>query len=356
MVTFRAAWVAAALLLAVVFSVSAAPVRVAVAGVEPFVISTDGIWSGLSVDIWQKVAAMNNWDYEFVGYPDEVSAVKAVSKGEVDVVVAEVPISSEALEYVEFSQPYFRAGLQIMIDGSRPHSFRRLLEDLDAWGHLKIFWGVGAIVLILTIVVTLFERRHNPDFPKTWADGFAEAFYYVISLALTGKSTYKGFPGVLGRLMLVVWMLFGIITVAFLTSSITTAMTVEKIQSRIAGPQDLPGHPIGAVKNGKAVAYLGRHHIDATLYPTLEAAVEGLLRGEVRAVVGSAPLLQYYDASHPKLPVTEVGPVFSPYNYGFALPPGSALRQPLNAALLRMQESGVLFELGQKYFGSVYQP
>jgi polar amino acid transport system substrate-binding protein len=84
--------------------------------------------------------------------------------------------------------------------------------------------------------------------------------------------------------------------------------------------------------------------------------VDGLQAGKVRAVVASAPLLQYFDATHPKLPITEVGPVFAPYNYGFALAPGSALRQPLNAALLRLQESGVMFDLGQKYFGAAYQP
>lgn len=355
MVILRAVWAVLACLL-LILPATAAPLRVAVAGVEPFVVSEDGIWSGLSVDIWQKVAALNNWEYQFISYPDELTAVKAVHNGEADIVVAEIPISSETLQYVEFSQPYFRAGLQIMVDGSRPHTFRRLLQDLDAWGHLRIFWGIAGIVIVLTVLVTLFERRHNPDFPKKWADGFAEAFYYVISLALTGKSVYKGFAGFLGRMMLVVWMLFGIITVAFITSSITTAMTVEKIQAHINGPQDLPGRKIGAVKNGKAIDYLGRHHIDATLYPNLEGAVEGLLRGEVAAVVGSAPLLQYFDANHPKLPITEVGPVFSPYNYGFALAQGSPLRQPLNAALLRMQESGVLYEIGQKYFGTIYQP
>lgn len=355
MVTIRAGWIALACLL-LILPATAAPLRVAVAGVEPFVISEDGVWRGLSVDIWQKVAALNNWEYQFVSYPDETAAVQAVHRGEADIVVAEIPISSDTVQYVEFSQPYFRAGLQIMVDDARPHTLRRLMEDLDAWGHLKIFWGIAGIVVVLTVLVTLFERRHNPEFPKKWADGFAEAFYYVISLGLTGKSVYKGFPGFLGRMMLVVWMLFGIVSVAFVTSSITTAMTVEKLRSHINGPQDLPGHRIGAVKNGKAIDYLSRHHLDTRTYPTIEAAVEGLLRGEVHAVVGSAPLLQYYDANHQQLSITEVGPVFSPYNYGFALAQGSPLRQPLNAALLRLQESGVLHEIGQKYFGTIYQP
>jgi len=62
MVTRRAGWMAGALAcLALILPATAAPLRVAVAGVEPFVISEDGVWGGLSVDIWQKVAALNDW-------------------------------------------------------------------------------------------------------------------------------------------------------------------------------------------------------------------------------------------------------------------------------------------------------
>jgi len=330
-------------------------IRVAVAGDAPFVISQNGVWSGLSVDIWQKVAALNEWEYEFTGYPDETSAVKALLAGSADIVVAEVPITSEILQYVEFSQPYFRSGLQVMVTSARPHTLKRLFQDLNSFGHLTILWWLVGLVVVLTALVTLFERRHNPDFPKAWHDGVAEAFYFVISL-LVGKSSYKGFPGVLGRLMLVFWMLVGLLTVMYLTSSITAVMTMEKMQSAIAGPQDLPGKLVGAVKNGKAVSYLSRNRIETNLYPKLEDAVGALVNGDVRAVVGAAPILQYYDANHPELPITEVGHVFSPYNYGFALPMGSKLRQPLNSALLRLQESGTIFDLAQKYFGTVYQP
>ena len=102
--------------------------------------------------------------------------------------------------------------------------------------------------------------------------------------------------------------------------------------------------------------YLSRHGIETNVYPSLEEAVKALVKGEVRAVVGAAPILQYYDANHPELPITEVGPIFAPYNYGFALQTGSPLRLPLNAALLKLQESSILLDLGHKYFGAVYQP
>ncbi len=243
-----------------------------------------------------------------------------------------------------------------MITDARPHTLGRLWEDLSTWEHLKMFWLLAGIVVVMTIGVTLFERRHNPDFPKTWHDGLAEAFYYVITLTLTGKSTYKGFPGVLGRLMLVAWTIFGVITVIYLTSTVTAAMTAEKLQSQIVGPQSLPGKLVGVVKETKALTYLSHHNIEANIYQSLEEAVKALVRGDVRAVVDAAPILQYYDANHPQVPITEVGPVFAPYNYGFALQTGSALRGPLNSSLLRLQEDGELLDLGRKYFGAVYQP
>lgn len=331
-------------------------IRVAVAGGTPFITSQDGIWTGLSMDIWEKVTEITGWKYTITSYPDALTALEAVSMNAADVVVSDIPITSEGLKFVEFSQPYFRSGLQIMISDARPHTMARLWEDLSTWEHLQVFWILVVVVILSTVAVTLFERKHNPDFPKTWHDGLAEAFYYVITLTLTGKSTYKGFPGVLGRLMLVAWTIFGVITVIYLTSAVTSAMTAEKLQSQIVGPQSLPGKLVGVVKETKALEYLSHHNIETNIYPTLEDAVKALLKGDVRAVVDAAPVLQYFDANHPELAITEVGPVFAPYNYGFALQTGSPLRQPLNSALLQLQEKGILLEVGRTYFGTVYQP
>lgn len=333
-----------------------APLRVGVIESPPFVISENGLWTGYSIDIWQKVAELNTWEYKTVAYPDPAAVMSALGRGEVDIIAADVPITSDGIQQADFSQPYFLSGLQIMVTSARPHSFSRVMENLRDWEHLPILWAVIGAVAVLTVIVTLFERVHNPEFPKTWHDGLAEAFYYVISLALTGKSAYKGFPGVLGRLMLVVWMILGVVTVVFLTSSVTTTLANEKNKSKIAGPQDLQDKKVGVVKESRAMNYLVRHGINRIVYPTLGDAVNALLKEDVQAIVGAAPLLQYYDNSHPQLPITEVGEVFSRYTYGFAMQRNSPLRQPLDNALLQLQEDGALREIGQKYFGQVFVP
>ncbi len=333
----------------------AEPLRVGLAGEEPFVIKGPP-FSGVAVDVWEKIAALNSWTFTYTAFPTLDDGIRAVNAGKVDVLAGNVGITRDRLALVEFSQPYFRSGFQIMISEARPHSVARLGTDLLDILHLEIFWYVVAAVVVFTVLVYFFERRHNPDFPQTTGAGMAEAFYYVVTLALTGKSAYKGFPGVLGRLVMVAWILLGIITVAYLTSSITSSMTLEKIGNRISGPEDLPGKTVAVVTGSTAEHYLRDKGI--TTYPAadLASAVDAMLGQKAAAIVDDAPVLQSYDFSHPRLPITEVGPVFAPQNYGFALAIGSPLRLPLNQALLDLGESRTLAGIFHAYFGSVYQP
>lgn len=332
-------------------------IRAALSGSSPFLSqNSGGEWEGLTIDIFNDVATQNGWSVTYKPYPSREAALKALEDNEADILVGDVSIVSALTESVEFSQPYFRSGLQIMVTDARPHTIARLWEDLDDWGHLDVFWIMIGIILVLTVLVAIFERAHNPDFPEKWRDGLAESFYYVVSLTL-GKQGYKGFGGWLGRLVLVVWTIAGVIVVAYVTSSITSVMTVEKLRARINGPADLPGHTVGAVTDTTAVEYLQRHGITYRLYPDLPTAVKALVAGnDIRAIVGSAPVLQFYDNSNQSIPITEVGPIFAPFNYGFALPLGSDLRLPLNATLLDLQESGAILDLAHRYFGPVYTP
>lgn len=334
---------------------SAEPLRVGLAGEEPFIV-TGPPFSGVAVDVWEKIAAANSWQFSYTMFASADEGLEAVASGKVDVLAGNLGITKDRLSKVEFTQPFFRSGLQIMVSEARPHSVSRLGEDLLEILRTEIFWYVAGAVVLLTIFVFLFERRHNPEFPKSQREGFAEAFYYVISLALTGKSTYKGFPGVLGRLVMVAWMILGIITVAYVTSSITSSMTLEKLGNRIAGPQDLPGKTIAVVQGSTAEDYLRQKGITLLSAKTLSEAVSAMMRRSANAVVDDSPVLQSYDFRHPELPITEVGPVFAPQNYGFAVPIGSPLRLPLNRSLVELGESKALSEIFHNYFGSVYQP
>jgi ABC-type amino acid transport substrate-binding protein len=336
-------------------SPSPAPLRVAVAGSPPFVMTAkNGQLEGFSIELWQSVAASNGWPAgSFQRFETMDAAIDALADGRCDIVVGDTSITSEREKRVEFSQPFYRAGLQIMVNEEHGH-LAKVFARLCAPEHLRVLGGVFLGVILATFVVAAFERRHNPDFPQTRGAGLAESFYYVMGLVL-GKSSYKGFSGVLGRLVLVGWMVASLFVVVYVQSIFSASMTADLLQGHIHGPEDLPSKSIGLVTGSQSETYARLHNLDYSAFPTLDAAVDDLLKHKVQCVVGDAPVVQYFDFMNPRLPVREVGPVFDPVNYGFAVPQSSPLREPINLQLLLLFEAGYFDKLGAKYFGMSYQ-
>lgn len=308
------------------------------------------------MEILEQVAAENKWTYDTVVFPDIESGLKAVCDGSIDILAGDIPVTHSGFFSVEFSHPYFHSGLQILVPEKTASSSLSFFTDLLDLVHLKMFWGILTVVLVLTLFVYWFERKHNPDFPKGRKDGLAEAFYYVVTLALTGKSAYKGFPGVLGRLVMIVWIILGIVVVAYVTSSITSAMTIEKLKGKIHGPGDLRDKCVAVVENSAAQGYMRENGIYQQPFPSLDEAVQFMLTGGADAVVDGAPQVQTIDFKQPNIPVKVAGPIFSRCTYGFAFPIGSPLRLPFNRALTALNENGSIERIFISYFGPDNQP
>jgi len=320
---------------------------------DPFVMKKDGVYEGYCIDLWQALAADLALKFQYVPYDNFAELMQATEKGDVDVNADPVFITSERLKRMEFALPFLQGGMQIMIDENRTASLLKLWNGLRNSGHLKIFAIGIAVILMGTVIVTLGERRWNQEFPKDWANGLAESFYHVMSVVMTGKSNHKPLPGPLGKIMAGIWIAFGVAVVAYITSSITSVMTVNKLHSIINGPQDLPGHRVAVLRGSLAETYSRNSGLDYVNFSSLPEAVKALLAHEVDAIVHDAMALQWYDNSHPELPITEVGPIFEKKYLTFALPIGSPLRHDLSTALLKRHESGYCESLRQHYFGNI---
>ena len=324
--------------------------RVGIAGQSPF-INTGSIPTGAAVDIWEKIAAENGWGFNYTRFETIEAGLQAITEGSIDILVGNAPITKNNLARVELSQPFFHSGLQILTSDNQKTIGSRLLGDIRDLVKLEIFWVILAGVAILSTTVYFFERKHNPDFPKGRKEGVAEALYYVLTLALTGKSVYKGFPGVLGRMVLLLWVLLGIISVAYVTSSITSAMTVEKISNSIENLRDLQNKTVSVIADSSAEDFMKKQGIDEIACNDIQGAVNEMLAKRADAVVADAAVLQSFDFNNPRLPLRVVGRIFQVENYGFAMPIGSPLRMPLNRQLAKMQESQETKAILAGYFG-----
>ena len=328
-------------------------IRAGVTVEEPFDLKKEGVFQGFCIDLWQAIAGDLGLKYRYVEYPSFHELLEATRRGEVDVNVNSLYVTSERIREMDFLLPFLQGGMQVMVNERRTVSLARLWNGLRDSGHLMIFTIGIAVILCATILLTLAERRWNSEFHQDWANGLAESFYHVMSITMTGKSTHRELPGPWGKVLAGIWIAFGVAVVAYITSSVTSVMTVNKLHGVIQGPKDLQGHRVGVIKGSVAENYCRDSNLECETFPTLPEAVKALVSENIQAVVGDAISLQWYDNSHPELPITEVGPIFLKKYCAFALPQGSSLRRDLNMALLKRHESGYIEELRKHYFGDI---
>ena len=329
------------------------PLRVAIRMDEPFAMKApDGSYKGYAIDLWERIAEENGWKYTYIELESSVDILDAISQGRADVGAANITVTRSRLDHADFSLPILDAGLQIMVDDTRKTGGNQFWKAISNPEHLQVA-GFGSLIIIaLALIVTLFERRLNPEFPKGWIEGWVESFYHVMSIIFTGKTNHKGIPGPLGRFFAAIWVATGVAVVALITSSITSSMTVSRLHGQINGPQDLPGKIVGTIRGTVGQTYCENLQLNTQLYENLPEAVKALLKRELNCIVYDAPVLQYFDNAHPELPVSEVGPIINKAPYGFAFAQGSPLRIPFNRALFGLQEKGFVNTLHSQYFGS----
>ncbi|MBC8717715.1 transporter substrate-binding domain-containing protein [Ochrobactrum sp. Marseille-Q0166] len=331
-----------------------APLRQVKVGVyvsEPFVIKEGETYNGMAVDLWRDLGTRLGLVSQFVEYPNYNELVKAVSEKQVDAAVTNLTITESRAEVVDFTHPWFDAGLRIMIHKEAGNGWDDLIEGLEDAGHLATYAWIGIVILIATIALTIFDRRFDANFPPRWIEGLAESFYHVVSLATSGKSSRKNLFGWAGRIWQAFWLVFGIAVVAYVTSSVTSVMTVTHISNKINNLADLQNKTVGVRTGSIAQQILTARSISTVTFNHLPEAVSALTNDEISAIVGDSPVLAYYAHKNLDEPVEMVGNIFSPDKYGFAFPRNSDLVKPASVAIISLEENETLAALKEKYFG-----
>ena len=318
----------------------------------PFVQPVTGGYSGMAVELWERVADKEGLDYTYQTFPNIHDLLAAVTARHIDIAVAPLTVTEDRLKRMDFTQPWHNAGLRVMIEENRSHGFREMLKGLYDGGHLRVYLWIVGIVIGATLLLTIVDRIFDEEFPRAWHEGLAESFYHVMSVATSGKANHKHIFGVAGRVLAALWMVCGVALVAYVTSTITSVMTTNALTNQIHGFADLDGRTVGVLKGSVGEAYVRDRGLGIVSYDNLQQAVDGLLEREVHALVADGPVLEFYDRSHPELPITEVGPTVRREMLAFALPQGSALVRPISVGIIAATEDGFVDRLRRKYLGS----
>ncbi len=317
----------------------------------PFSIKNDqGVWSGMSIDLWREVAAESNFSFEFEER-DLAGLLRGLKDGSLDAVAAALTITASREEVMDFSHPFHTSGLGIAVLADDTGGWLQVLGRFFSLDFLKGVGSLGLVLLLFGFLVWLFERRKNPDqFGGGVLKGIGSGFWWSAVTMTTVGYGDKSPASLGGRLVAMVWMFAAIIMISGFTAAITSSLTVSRLESRIRGPEDLPRVRVASVSSSTSAGYLEREHLAFSPYPDVAAALEALTAGKVDAVVYDLPILSYLalngDGSVMVLPK-----VFERQDYGIGFPAGSLLREPVNRILLEKINSPWWDDILYRYLG-----
>jgi polar amino acid transport system substrate-binding protein len=323
----------------------------------PFVTEENGQLSGFSIDLWNKIAEEMKVKSEFQKTNSVKDILAAVQSSKADAGVGAISVTAQRERDMDFSQPIFDSGLQILVksQGSK-NSVWRLLSQIFTPELFHLFGIMMVIILIPGHIVWLVERNHKGGFlqDSAYFPGIFKAFWWSASTLATQAEEMPKSP--LGRITSVLWMFISVVFIAYFTATVTTSLTVDQLQSSIKGISDLPGKKVATVADSTSAKYLQQQNIEAKAFPKIEEAYAALNSTDeltkVDAIVYDGPILLYYAAHDGKGKVQIVGNVFRKENYAIAMPNGSPYRKEVNSALLSVQEKGGYQEIYDKWFSS----
>ena len=326
-------------------------VIVAIKTFRPFVMQDGDTWTGFSIELWEDIANKIGMEFDYLEVESVSDQLNAVENGEADLAIAGISITSVREERIDFSQPYFDAGLQILTPQQSSVGLVDLLMVLLSPTMLQVFSFFLASVVVASHIIWLVERKNNPDFPKPYIQGIGEALWWSVVTVTTVGYGDKSPKGLIGRVFGVIWMLMGLFLIANFTAGVTSAITLQELRGSINSLADLQGRRVGTVDGSTSVDFLHNANLTSYTFDTIDDAYTAIDTGQLDAIVYDAPVLLYYATNVGAGRVQVVGETFNVERYGIAFPQGSDLLETVNLALLDEVESGQYKILKASYFG-----
>jgi polar amino acid transport system substrate-binding protein len=320
----------------------------------PFVIhEPDGSWTGISVELWQEVAKEIGLNYEY-RETDFTGQFEGLANGWLDAAVGPLTITAEREQTCDFTHAYFVSSLGAAILRSNAAGNENLVFNP---AFFRFVWSVGKVALALlgalaavTILIWLCERRANPtQFSGQGhpARGLGAALWWAaVTMASVGYGDLVP-RTFFGRTIAVLWMFVSLVLVSAFTATMASTLTAERLSGiSIRGIDDLRNLKIGAAERTSGAQLLEANHIPFTKVPFGEL-VDSVKRRKVQAAVSDEPLLRYSARNQPQITVLSLH--LDTELYGFALPEGSQLREPINRVLLQKIHEPAWADLVGKY-------
>jgi ABC-type amino acid transport substrate-binding protein len=310
----------------------------------PFTILSAQTYTGITPLIWQKIAELNHWDYQYVVLGSNIDEnLQKVMNGSIDVLAEPISITHARLINNEFTRPFLIQKFATVVV-AKP-AYQKIFQDFlrNALGVI----GLASIIGFLCYIhlIWFFERGKLKEMPKNYAN----AISYLLWIHLLKKRI--GMPETTyGRIILFIWI---ILTGLFFTSynaSITSALTTALNDHHQPTYDDLRGLSIVCIAGEATIQFAQESGLSITIVDSMQQAFTLLREKKVDVLITNYIAAKNYQSMHPEKQKYAIDPLENEnYEAAFAVAVHSPLRRPIDLALTELQDSNEIINICKKY-------
>ncbi|GAA5039099.1 hypothetical protein GCM10011506_37840 [Marivirga lumbricoides] len=309
------------------------PIKIGIKVTPPFVTKQNGGYDGLSIRSWEMINEKLDLDYEYVTFETLEELLSAVESGSVDMSINPITVTTQRMERMDFSQPYFIS--ETVAAKKNDSNFLYFINNILSWNFFKALFLLVAVIFLFGFLVWIFERKNNKEeFGGKWK-GLAQGFWWsAVTMTTVGYGDKS--PRTLGgRIVGFVWMFAAIIMISSLTAGIASSLTYQSLQGTIRNLNDLEKMKVVTIKGSSADELLSQYNIRSKKVDFLSDAIQQISEDKSGVIVYDRPILKYaIEESDNKEDILISDISFKKDYYSYSFPKNSPLYYTINTNLI----------------------
>ena len=320
-------------------------------GIDPFppcVIVDSNKVTGFDIELFENIADSLNLKYRYKQVPEFSQMFNLLQNKTYDVGISGITINEEREELIDFSHPYLKSGLCILINNKKDASNLSIAKTYLNKTKKAIF-SLLLFLFICGIIIWLLEKG-KPSFNNNFFKGVFDGMYWT-NTTMTTVGYGDKFPlTIIGKIFSMIVQWIGIALVfPYIVAQMT--ITIQEASYKIKSKEDLQDKIVATVSGTTSILAAKKYGASVTEQKNIEDCILLLKTEKVDAIVFDMPTLK--DVVNKDNSLILVQEVFEPQDYGIAFTQGSLLREQFNRELLKLMASGKYNELYNKWFKDI---
>ena len=263
----------------------------------PFVIKTeDQGFEGLSIDLWESIAASAELHFAYELHSDFISIMKKLEYREIDLIINPMDVNDLRVEKFDMTQPFSISSIGVAIPYLNRSTFSVFVSNIFSLAFLEIILLLIFVIFVFGFLLWLVERKQNKfQFRPGLLGLFDGLWWSAVTMTTVGYGD-KAPKTNKGKAIAIIWMFTAVIIISSFTAGIASTLTISSLQTDIQNVEDIRlVEKVSTVGASSGETYLQQENIAINqTYASPILALRALAKKENDVLLYDKTVLQYY--------------------------------------------------------------